>query len=115
MQSLRFTGVVLAGCLLFCLGCGGSAADKENAQHLRNLGVMYHGYANDHGMKGPAKADDLKDFKSKTSEKSFEALLNGDVIIIYDVSLSAVEKTPAKMEGTVLGYYKETPAKGGPV
>jgi hypothetical protein len=114
MKPLRFAGLLLAGSAL-CLfvGCGGGAGggNTENARHLDHLGKMYHSYWDAHTGKGPSKAEDLKEVVTKEDEKAYDALKKGEVVLLYNVRLLDM-KPP---EGTVLGYAKDTPTKGGSV
>jgi hypothetical protein len=83
-------------------------AGVVNANDLRQIGLAYHQYFDDHN-RGPAKADDLAPYVDN-SKRLLGLLKKEEIIFFYKVSLTQM---PAGTSNTVLAYEKDVPEKGG--
>ncbi len=111
MRVLNAVGVGMLA--LLAAGCGvREAAQRQKAENdLKQIGLMYHNYADKH-LKGPAKVEDLREFSADYAQ-AYEALKAGQYTLVLNGTT-----IPLMLQGasnTVLAYESDTPTKGGAV
>jgi hypothetical protein len=97
------------------------AVSARKKVRLHELVLAYHDYASFYADgRGPSKAEDLGvhlEFvplgTSYTESETYKALKAGELVLIWDVNIGEVGETPAGTKGTILGYEKDAPTKGG--
>jgi hypothetical protein len=96
-------------------GCGSlkQAAERQKATNeLKQVGLAWHNYY-DANARCPAKPEDLFPFLDGPTSAASQALKSGRFVLVWDVNLPELRKTPAGMGGAAVGWASETPTSGG--
>src|SRR5437763_845520 len=95
-------------------GCSGKAVDRvKKVNQMRQIGLAFHAFCDDHDAQGPTKPDDLKPYLKDTDAGSL--LTSGEVVFIWGVSAREASKLSPDGTRTILAYEKDAPTKGGVV
>jgi hypothetical protein len=111
MRGVLQKGMLILAVIALVPGCGmqQAAARAKRTNDLKAIGLAYHNYHQTFG-KGPAKAEDLKEFLYDDAS-AWNALQSGDVVLIYGVNIATGMPQGASI--TVLGHEKDASTKSG--
>lgn len=105
MRTGKLLSLFVVGIILVSVGgCGRSSAAVSN--DLKEIGIMYHQYLEKTAGNPPAKVEDLQPFAADFAQ-GYQGLKDGKYVLIWNA------KRPANAGGTVIGYEKDAPNKGG--
>jgi hypothetical protein len=121
MNTLRRVSAVVAGLLVLSsmLACGitgkvrEAAARQKMTNDLKQLGLMYHNF-NDLKKRGPKDSAELQAFETDPQGKQVAALTGpgGQYVLIWNVKISDLVKSPGGTSGTILGYEARASGNG---
>jgi hypothetical protein len=116
MKAMRAVSVAALLLALLASGCGRikNAADRaKKSNDLKQLGLMYHSYIDEH-HKGPASADELLAAQRDPGAKAVAQMVkDGKYVLVWGTSITEMQKNPQGATGTVLGYEATAPTAGG--
>jgi len=110
MRTLGSACLMLASVFIIT-GCSGGRDRAIRMNHLKQIGLAYHTYYQD-ALKGPSKPDDLANHL-ENDQNILNLMRSGEVVVIWNISFPEVSRMAAGSAGTVLGYEKAVPEKGG--
>jgi len=106
-----FLVAVVAAILLGCGGVQQAAQRQKQANDLKQIGLAYHSYLDDHAGKAPSRAEDLQKYL-QDSPPVYQALANGQYVVQWGAT---IQNMTGGSSNTVLAYEAEVPTKGGQV
>lgn len=111
-MSKQFKLLTMALVLVGFIGCSGSksAGDAKRTNDVREIGLAFHEFFGANA-KPPTQASDLKPYIK--DEKAYALLSSSDFVFIWGVGFPDMAGNPDGSGGTILGYEKDAPEKGG--
>ena len=106
-MTKRFTMPTMLLVLAGMSGCSGGA---KRTNDVREIGVAFHEFFAEKA-KPPTQAADLKPYIK--DEKAYAFLSSGDFVLIWGVGIPEMKANSGDAGGTILGYEKDAPEKGG--
>ncbi|HZT81472.1 MAG TPA: hypothetical protein VFA26_14685 [Gemmataceae bacterium] len=104
-----------AGCCCTGVGKVREAAERQKTQNdLKQIALAYINYCDANPNKGPAKADDLRQYLGGNAEL-LQAMTSGKYTVIWNVTIADVARNQGGTSGTVLAYESTAPTTGGAV